>query len=230
MSNYLVTDTELTSIANAIRTKGGTSGTLAFPSDFVEAIGDIPSGGGGISWDDIATLAAPSGDIVLTVNSVGNYAFAYMNPSYNWTVRGDSVTNMGQNAFRSCTNLKSAKFPSLTSCHSTGYVFNGSAQLELVDFGASNIPNNVFNGCSSLTTLILRKSTAVQTLGNVNSLASNTPFKSGGSGGTIYIPQALYSHLGDGTSLDYKAATNWSTVNGYGTITWAKIEGSAYEL
>lgn len=39
-------NSDLTSIANAIRTKGGTSAQLAFPSGFVSAIGDIPSGGG----------------------------------------------------------------------------------------------------------------------------------------------------------------------------------------
>ena len=39
-------DADLTSVANAIRTKGGTSGQLAFPSGFVSAIGDIPTGGG----------------------------------------------------------------------------------------------------------------------------------------------------------------------------------------
>lgn len=38
-------DTDLTSVANAIRTKGGTSAQLAFPSGFVSAIGDIPTGG-----------------------------------------------------------------------------------------------------------------------------------------------------------------------------------------
>ena len=47
MSNYLVSDTDLTSVANAIRTKGGTSAQLEFPTDFVSAIGAIPSGGGG---------------------------------------------------------------------------------------------------------------------------------------------------------------------------------------
>ena len=47
MANYLVTDTELTSIADAIRTKGGTSASLEFPTDFVSAIENIPSGGGG---------------------------------------------------------------------------------------------------------------------------------------------------------------------------------------
>lgn len=37
-------DSDLTSVANAIRTKGGTSAQLAFPAGFVSAIGDIPSG------------------------------------------------------------------------------------------------------------------------------------------------------------------------------------------
>lgn len=44
MADYLVTDTELTSVANAIRTKGGTSATLSFPTGFVSAINDISSG------------------------------------------------------------------------------------------------------------------------------------------------------------------------------------------
>lgn len=37
-------DADLTSVANAIRTKGGTSAELAFPQGFVNAIEDIPSG------------------------------------------------------------------------------------------------------------------------------------------------------------------------------------------
>ena len=49
MSNYLVTDTDMTSVADAIRTKGGTSASLAFPTGFVNAINDIPSGGGGVT-------------------------------------------------------------------------------------------------------------------------------------------------------------------------------------
>lgn len=41
MADYLVTDTELTNIANAIRTKGGTNSSLSFPTGFVNAIGNI---------------------------------------------------------------------------------------------------------------------------------------------------------------------------------------------
>lgn len=50
-------DSDLTSVANAIRTKGGTSAQLAFPSDFVSAINAIPTGGG----TDVTVASSKSG-------------------------------------------------------------------------------------------------------------------------------------------------------------------------
>lgn len=47
MADYLTTDTELTSIADAIRAKGGTSESLTYPAGYVSAIEAIPTGGGG---------------------------------------------------------------------------------------------------------------------------------------------------------------------------------------
>ena len=44
---------DLTSVANAIRTKGGTSEQLAFPAGFVSAVEAIPAGGG-TSWEDFS--------------------------------------------------------------------------------------------------------------------------------------------------------------------------------
>lgn len=44
---YTTTSTELTTVADAIRAKGGTSAALEWPSGFAQAIFDIPSGGGG---------------------------------------------------------------------------------------------------------------------------------------------------------------------------------------
>ena len=49
MANYVVSEENLTSIANAIRTKGETSASLEFPDDFVSAIENIGGGGGGIT-------------------------------------------------------------------------------------------------------------------------------------------------------------------------------------
>lgn len=46
MTKYLTDELELQSVANAIRAKGGTSESLAFPTGFVSAIEDIPTGGG----------------------------------------------------------------------------------------------------------------------------------------------------------------------------------------
>lgn len=86
---------------------------------------------------------------------------------------------------------------------------------------------NCFQGCSNLDTIILRGST-IQKMSQLTAFA-DTPMASGGTGVTIYIPKSLHDHLGDGTANDYKAATNWSTYDGYGTITWKKIEGSAYD-
>ena len=45
MSDYIVDSADLTSIANAIRTKGGTSAQLAFPTGFVSAVNAIETGG-----------------------------------------------------------------------------------------------------------------------------------------------------------------------------------------
>lgn len=42
---------DLTSIANAIRTKGGTSASLAFPAEFISAIEAISGGGGSIKCE-----------------------------------------------------------------------------------------------------------------------------------------------------------------------------------
>jgi len=41
MADYLTTDTELTSIADAIRVKGGTTASLTYPSEFISAINAI---------------------------------------------------------------------------------------------------------------------------------------------------------------------------------------------
>ena len=51
MANYMVTGTQLTSIADAIREKGGTNNNLSFPDGYVSAIQAIPTGGGGSSGD-----------------------------------------------------------------------------------------------------------------------------------------------------------------------------------
>ncbi len=42
---------DLVSVANAIRTKSGTSGDMNFPQDFVDGVSGIEAGGGGMNID-----------------------------------------------------------------------------------------------------------------------------------------------------------------------------------
>lgn len=70
--DYLVTDTELSDIADAIRAKGGTSASISFPNGFTTAIAAIPTG------------ITPTGSVNITENGtvdVTNYASAIVNVS-----------------------------------------------------------------------------------------------------------------------------------------------------
>lgn len=68
MADYIVKDTELTSVANAIRTAGGTNSLLNFPNGFVSAVNNI-SGGGGSSDFSTAT-------VTIVNNAPGSVAFS----------------------------------------------------------------------------------------------------------------------------------------------------------
>lgn len=163
-------------------------------------------------------------------------AYYFQNCSSLTTIHFPNAKNLyAANCFDGCSSLTMACFPKLGTGN-IGYMYDNTfrncSSLEIVDL---NVLGNAtrgfgggdFYGCSKLKTLILRKSDAPVVLGNTT--WTNSSIASGGSGCTIYIPKALYDHLGDDSSLDYKAATNWSTTDAYGTITWAQIEGSIYE-
>lgn len=64
-TEYLTNDTELTSVADAIREKGGTSAPLAYPSGFVSAIQAIPSGSAKEEQEKTVTITA-NGTVEIT--------------------------------------------------------------------------------------------------------------------------------------------------------------------
>ena len=68
-------DSDLTSVANAIRAKSGGSGQLAFPSGFVSEIGNIPSGGPNEtllnSGDYTVSSDLGSGNMVIPISVTG---------------------------------------------------------------------------------------------------------------------------------------------------------------
>lgn len=50
-TEYLTNDTDLKAVADAIRTKAGSTAQLSFPDGFVSAVNGIQTGGsGGVVW------------------------------------------------------------------------------------------------------------------------------------------------------------------------------------
>lgn len=213
-------DSDLTLVANAIRTKGGTSAQLAFPAGFVQAIGDIETGGGGgsVTFEQILAVTHINDPIATSIDNL----------------------NLG-----TFINAVSAIFPNATggSNYGAGYAIYRHPNLEtLVLPKISQLSNSMINNCSKFKTLdlgptfriyymqatqndtvfdtIIIRSTSLPEMTNINAL-QNTPFASGKSGGTLYVPQSLIA--------SYQAASNWSTILGYPNNQILPIEGSIYE-
>lgn len=215
-------DADLTSVANAIRTKGGTSAQLAFPSGFVSAVQAIETG-----ETDYAKMAY----IVQTYTGrlASDYAFQIPNDFLSFSKinavflpnasTSTSNSTAGTHAFRECTSLKTAV---IGQPHYLGQeMFMRNTALTAVDLGstATRFVTALFSGCTKLNVLVIRRNGVCALL--YTNVFDNTPFASGKAGGTLYVPQAQIAA--------YQAATNWSTILGYSTNSIQAIEGSAYE-
>lgn len=197
---------------------------------------------GEYAFNDCLNLASVSAPNVTTISQ-----YAFSGCAKLTSAPLDSVTSLAYSSycFSGCTSLKSVSLPSLTltaalpqycfrACSSltnvelpsdyTGELgfgcFASCSNLEMIDCQKTQeIPGYCFNGSSSLTTIVIRR-TSVATLSNISAF-TGTPFASGGSGGTLYVPNDLIS--------SYQSASNWSTILGYANNQIKKIEGSIYE-
>lgn len=243
-----------TTTNNSIKVKGDANliaGNIKKDVTIFNTTGTYEGGGGGYTAAEFAAGTVPSGQLDITGFTFGRgYAFnecsgitsvvgapTSLNSKHNQFSGCSGITTVnvhlpnasgGTNFFQNCTNLTTAVLKVDGNDGITG-AFNACSKLEVADVTEARIRTNTFYNNTKLGVVILRKSDAITALENTGAIATGTPFKSGGTGGTIYIPKALYDHLGDSGTYDYQAASNWSTVYGYGTITFAKIEGSQYE-
>lgn len=120
--------------------------------------------------------------------------------------------------FQGCTALHTVNIPEFTRLGSRS--FSGCKVLEKLDLPKVNMIDGLsFENCTLLSVMILRNN-VVASLSNINAF-NNTPFASGGTGGTVYCPASLITQ--------YQQATNWSTLYAAGTCNFVAIEGSEYE-
>jgi hypothetical protein len=234
---------KLTAIADAIRRKTGKTEGLTL-EQMESEISGIQTGGDTSAEDGLVarTLSTYTND---RVTEIGAMAFEGFN-SLTEVSFPNVIEIKGAYNFASCTNLAKIDFPKLEigsnasnfrGCKSIqkvtlprllrgGVSFWDCSTLEFYDGGrnvqASEIRSiglNDFDSCAVLKTVILRYPVVVP-LSRMNYI-QNTPFATDGTGGTVYVPQALIEQ--------YQTATNWSTLYAAGTCNFAAIEGSEYE-
>lgn len=233
MANYLVTDTQLTSVADAIRAKTGASGGLSFPDGMVNAVGDIQTGGGEDALEMLLnkTLTSYANSNVTSIyaytfqncsalttvsfpsaTSIGNYAFTYC--SALTTADFPAATTIGGSAFRDCYALTTVSFPAATQIGSSA--FRGCYALTTVSFPvATSIGAHVFYGCSALTTADFPAVTSIgaNAFYDCSALTSlilaSTSMASCGISIFNNASNAI-AYVNDALVSDYKAATNWS--------------------
>ena len=169
-TKYLTNSTDLTNIANAIRTKGGTSASLAYPSGFVSAINAIPAGGGSnqtlvdvisreiVSIEDSyvtkvginAFLGCQSLITVSFPNCTEISYSAFQNCTNLYSINASKCNQIRDGAFSACSHLTSAYFPSCLALGSNA--FRGCVSLANVTMPSINtIPIQGFYGCNLLS-------------------------------------------------------------------------------
>lgn len=236
-------DADLTSVANAIRTKGGTSASLAFPAEFVSAIQAIPSGGSG-EWtsEGIANGSEPSGSIVLTGTRIAIYSFYNRDNITN--VSAPNATTIENYAFAYCGGLEIVRFdswegPASASVNTYIFSYAGSASKtiivlpSLVNFGARLFNRGNFkaidigpNSTGAMGADTFYHNTGKQIVETLilrrtsGVVTANTTDAINGLR-NVYVPSALITA--------YEQASNWSTRVTGGYITFHAIEGSIYE-
>ena len=102
-TKYIAEGTSLQAVANAIRTKTGGSGQLAFPGGFVDAIDDIQTGGVDVSPTTATEDKVLNGEIFFKANgsqATGNvviqhYYTGSSEPSASLGVNGDIYLQTG---------------------------------------------------------------------------------------------------------------------------------------
>lgn len=141
-------DADLTSVANAIRTKGGTSSDLAFPAGFVSAVEAIPTGGGTEYWETSRGTVYVKDMVLDVIYKSGSVPPAYRYAENMETLVCNEDDLVGGSAYRvnyyfgNCTKLKTASFPYLQGIETnyTDGFLGWATSLESVQFGSVGHP------------------------------------------------------------------------------------------
>lgn len=226
MANVTINDLYLTSIANAIRAKNGTSASYK-PKQMADAILEIPTtsgdddntGGGSVVIDDLGQKLLErslSGDITLDCTKIGPYGMAGM---HNMTTLSSSAKTIETGGCAYNNGVTKITLPQVVKIDAGAFV-NCSA-LTTLDLGNQlvQLATNIAGGCDKLTAIIIRTY-------SVPNVPSSNPFPqnfwneyAGTNPGYIYVPQtmiAAYQASGNTilTKQKYRAIEDYPDICG----------------
>ena len=181
MAEYKVIDTEqlnadLTSIAEAIRTKGDTSETLEFPEGFVSAIEGLPEGDANYFLNLYGADALNCPVLHYTAPSFKG-AGTFQNCSFLEEVIIDNVDIIPASCFAECENLRKVTVNQV-----------------------NKIGDMAFLDCTSLRILILNCTTPPTFYGDM--VFTSTPIENWDEAG-IYVPDELVDSYSEITNISH---------------------------
>ena len=214
-----ITKSKLTAVADAIRTKGGTSAALTL-DQMPAAVNAIPSGGGGednlkhrISGDSMY------GYTNAQIMQVREYSFAYdtvlnhislpavttilkwgfyYTPQLAEDVSFPALEYMDEEVF-SNSSITGFTAPKIISIG--GNCFHYCPGLRFIDVGSADRSTQIYFGAKAISSVSAFERLIIRN-NSVATLASSNSLNVGASLTGIYVPDSLVD--------SYKAATNWS--------------------
>ncbi len=224
MSKVLVTESYLTDIGNAIRSKNGSTSQYK-PSEMADAINDITTQDNTV-LNSILDRSI-SGDYVNDdLTEVGGYAFANCNNLTTATFT--KVTKIVKNAFSYCRSLESISLPVVKEIEASS--FNYCSSLESISMpkievlGSDKELYGIFNSSYKMTTINIPST--IQSIGknafkntNITTINIDKPANSipgapwGATGATVYwqgkLPKNISVDLNNGQWVNF-----WTTADG----------------
>lgn len=226
MSKVLVTESYLTAIGDAIRSKNSSTDRYK-PSEMAGAINDITTQDNTV-LNSILDRSI-SGDYVNDdLTEVGNFAFSYCINLTSATFT--KVTKIASNAFSSCTSLESISLPEVKEIEASS--FNYCHSLESISMpkievlGTDNDIWGIFNSCKMTTINIPStiqsisrnafKNTNITTI-NIDKPANSIPGAPwGATGAAVYwqgkLPKNISVDLNNGQWVDFGTTADGHTV------------------
>lgn len=219
MAEYLTNDTDLGSVADAIRTKGGTSASLTYPGGFVSAIQAIQTG------TDVSDTTATAGDVLNT-----KYFYTAAGVKTQGSIANGTITNNTSGGTSSGTINRGSQIKIGAGYYSSDAYYTAQSNSGTKTISASGTTSvdgyanaSVAAGSATTpaTTITAAPSISVSSSGLITATNSKTQsvtptvsagYVSSGTAGTITVSGSNTQQMTTKATTTYNTSTSDQTI------------------